>query len=464
VLLLPGRQRESGVVSIVPGLVRGSGGSRKAVRSMRRNRTVLAAALFLAGVLILWSGLEAAFAQPVITARLRAVPENFSGRCPAKIRFDGVIMVRNNTRPPLRVQYRFLRSDGALSPISTIVFDGNGSKNVSTTWTLGGPSLSSYSGWQSIKILYPQEAESNRANFSVACQAEPPRKPDLVIRSFGLKEWGKCEPNHVIFTFQVTVANIGSAPSPAVPGKAMVQAMDQHGNGWGNGVVLNAIPPGGHQTVVIPVYYLKNDPGHITGAAPHPFRAIADPLKFVDELREDNNLSGVINVDPRSLCRTADIPGTTHPLTEDCIAFNPATAQVKFLNNDWKIVDGNHWMFSFGNKKTEAEQALRVIKHYRVNQSCFVGRPGPSFQYLLRSGAAPSGAMAGEDCVSFNPNTAEVKKISNDWKIVDGSHWMFSFGSKEDEARQALAIIKKYGFTRSCFVGRPNASFQYMRK
>ena len=65
-LLLPGRQRESGVVSIVPGLVRGSGGSRKAVRSMRRNRTVLAAALFLAGVLILWSGLEAAFARQAV--------------------------------------------------------------------------------------------------------------------------------------------------------------------------------------------------------------------------------------------------------------------------------------------------------------------------------------------------------------------------------------------------------------
>ncbi len=34
-------------------------------------------------------------------------------------------------------------------------------------------------------------------------------------------------------------------------GKALVQAMDQHGNGWGNGVPLNAIPPGGQQTVVI---------------------------------------------------------------------------------------------------------------------------------------------------------------------------------------------------------------------
>ena len=104
----------------------------------------------------------------------------------------------------------------------------------------------------------------------------------------------------------------------------------------------------------------------------------------MDELREDNNLSGVINVDPRSLCRTADIPGTTHPLTEDCIAFNPATAQVKFLNNDWKIVDGNHWMFSFGNKEDEARQALAIIKKYGFTRSCFVGRPNASFQYMRK--------------------------------------------------------------------------------
>ncbi|NTV98325.1 MAG: hypothetical protein HGA70_04095, partial [Chlorobiaceae bacterium] len=50
------------------------------------------------------------------------------------------------------------------------------------------------------------------------------------------------------------------------------------------------------------------------------------------------------------------------------------------------------------------------------------------------------------------------------WKIVDGSHWVFDFGGKEAEARAAFAIIKKYGFTRSCYVGRPNPSFQYLRK
>lgn len=138
----------------------------------------------------------------------------------------------------------------------------------------------------------------------IYAQAAKEKKPDLVIRSFGLKSWGKCAPKHVIFTFQVTVANIGNAPSPAIRDKALVQAVDQHGNGWGNGVMLGAIPPGGSQTVLIPVYYLMDDPGHITGASPHPFKAIADPLKLVDELKEDNNEStNVIQVNPKDLCR-----------------------------------------------------------------------------------------------------------------------------------------------------------------
>ncbi|ARM30075.1 hypothetical protein [Prosthecochloris sp. HL-130-GSB] len=158
------------------------------------------------------------------------------------------------------------------------------------------------------------------------------------------------------------------------------------------------------------------------------------------------------------------LPLSPQVLQEDCIPFNPATTTVKNVNGSWKIVDGNHWMFDFGNKKDEALKALRVIKHYNLNQSCFVGRPDPSFSYMLKSGNAPQGPVSGEDCVRFNPNTIEVKNIANRWKIVDGSHWVFDFGDKEDEARKAYAIIRKYGFTHSCYVGRPDPSFQYLRK
>jgi hypothetical protein len=72
--------------------------------------------------------------------------------------------------------------------------------------------------------------------------------------------------------------------------------------------------------------------------------------------------------------------------------------------------------------------------------------------------------MKGEDCIAFNPATTTVSKINNRWKIVDGSHWMFDFDTNKAEAEQSLAVINKYNFTHSCFVGRPNPSFTYLRK
>lgn len=60
-----------------------------------------------------------------------------------------------------------------------------------------------------------------------------------------------------------------------------------------------------------------------------------------------------------------------------------------------------------------------------------------------------------EDCVSFNPKTVTAKQISGRWKVVDGTHWMMDFGSKQAAAKQAVKVIKYYGMNRMCFVGRP---------
>jgi hypothetical protein len=281
-------------------------------------------------------------AREPIEAHLSASPGHYVGKCPGKITFTGKIMVHS---PRItRVQYRFIRSDGASAPVQTWTLQGGpAEKTVSTTWTIGRD----YTGWMAIKVIYPRTYESNKANFTIKCATKLEPRPGM---------------------------------RPVKPGVA-----------------------------------------------------------------------GGMHLTPR-------------PGPEDCVSFNPATTTVKQINGHWKIVDGSHWMFDFGSNQAEARKALSIIKHYRMNRSCFVGRPNPSFKYMLVNGHAPTGAMSGEDCVSFNPATIQVKKINGSWKIVDGSHWMFDFGSNEAEARQAFAIIKKYGFTRSCFVGRPGPSFEYLRK
>ncbi len=150
--------------------------------------------------------------------------------------------------------------------------------------------------------------------------------------------------------------------------------------------------------------------------------------------------------------------------TEDCIGFNPNKVKAKKVNGRWKVVHGSMLMLDFNKKKADADKAVKIIKHYKLDRQCFVGRPDAPMQYYTVKGKAPTGALSGEDCIGFNPNKVEAKKINGRWKVVDGSHWILDFNKKEAQARIAVKIIKHYGFKYVCFVGRPHAPMMYFRK
>ena len=139
---------------------------------------------------------------------------------------------------------------------------------------------------------------------------------------------------------------------------------------------------------------------------------------------------------------------------EDCIAFNPDNCRVDLINGNYKIVDGSMWLLDFGQEKAEAYKALEIIQHYRLNSQCFVGRPDPSMSYWLANGSAPSGSLAGEDCMAFNTDNCRVDLINGNYKIVDGSIWLLDFGQEKAEAYEALKIIQRYRLNSQCYVGR----------
>jgi hypothetical protein len=161
-------------------------------------------------------------------------------------------------------------------------------------------------------------------------------------------------------------------------------------------------------------------------------------------------------------------------LQEDCTSFDPVTASVQNIQGSWKVVTGNGiWMLDFGsgpNSQVNAQKAMGIIKQYKFTSQCFIGRPMPAMQYYLVSGGgsgssnnnkAPSGTFAGQDCISFNPQTTTVQQIGASWKVVDGTHWIIDFGTSQANANKALSIIKKYDFSQICFVGRPNPPMMY---
>ena len=150
---------------------------------------------------------------------------------------------------------------------------------------------------------------------------------------------------------------------------------------------------------------------------------------------------------------------------EDCLPFDPKRVAAQKINGTWKVVDGNHWMLDFGSKEAEAKKAVKIIKHYKMNQICFVGRPSRDqlMMYFKVNSQAPSGPFPGEDAIAFNPANVAALKVGDRWKVVEGAMWMLDFGASEANARKAAWIIKHYNFTRQCFVGRPNAPMMYFR-
>ncbi len=67
----------------------------------------------------------------------------------------------------------------------------------------------------------------------------------------------------------------------------------------------------------------------------------------------------------------------------DCLAFNLTTVHIARIGRDWKVVDGANWLAEFGEDKNKANALLSLIRFYRLDTQCFVGRPDPVMVYWL---------------------------------------------------------------------------------
>lgn len=200
------------------------------------------------------------------------------------------------------------------------------------------------------------------------------------------------------------------------------------------------------------------------------YQGSANETKVIWGTVSGNALKGKM-IYPRVAYRQGLVPGWVEisflatrsaAMKQDCLKFNPAKVTIKREGRQYLMTDGRSRMKMFPNKQ-EAVQALNTIKHYHMNDHCFIGRPDPSLEYWLVNDSAPKGALAHEDCLSFNPANLKITKAGNRWLMSDGPHRMHIFPNRE-EAVQALDAIKKYGFDRTCYIGRPDPSMTYFRR
>ena len=148
-------------------------------------------------------------------------------------------------------------------------------------------------------------------------------------------------------------------------------------------------------------------------------------------------------------------PAGTEALVENLTSFDYRQADIQWLDGRWQLRAGPVWLKDFGRQEADAREAMRLIRELKLTEFGSIGSPRPLLEYWLSGGQAPANALTGSRRTSFERDSLRVEQVQGQWCVRDARQALFSFGYREDEARQALAIIRKYGFDQVGYIGRP---------
>ncbi len=153
-------------------------------------------------------------------------------------------------------------------------------------------------------------------------------------------------------------------------------------------------------------------------------------------------------------CTGPALAQATANLKENLRTFDPQRVERQWHNGGWRLVAGDTILKEFS-RDTEAQQALRIIQELHLNQHGTVGTPQPIMEYWLADGQAPQGMTPGFHPAPFDAHSLRVEQVQGQSCVRDNLQVLFNFGAHADEAQQALAVIRKYGFTQVGYVGQP---------
>jgi hypothetical protein len=137
-------------------------------------------------------------------------------------------------------------------------------------------------------------------------------------------------------------------------------------------------------------------------------------------------------------------------LKEKLVTFPIELAEIRREGGKWFLWAGDLRLKDLGPQEADAREVLRLVRYFHLNQWGTVGHPLPIMEYWLSDGRAPQKMRA-----AFFPFDAESLKVEDapeQYLLRDAKRTLFAFGSRED-ADQALAVIRKYGFTEIGYVG-----------
>jgi hypothetical protein len=174
------------------------------------------------------------------------------------------------------------------------------------------------------------------------------------------------------------------------------------------------------------------------------------------------------------------------PQPENKVAIKAGDVSLKRVQGGWQLWAGQKVLRDFGDRETDARDALNVYRDLRPTEWVTIGTGTPVVEYALVNGRPPGAAglpvaqdsgdpMSGvgnaggfatgpvvtgagaKFVYPIDTRTVRVEAIKGAWCLRDDFNIHLNFGPVKADADQALAVVQRYGFNRIGVVG-PAAS------
>lgn len=136
------------------------------------------------------------------------------------------------------------------------------------------------------------------------------------------------------------------------------------------------------------------------------------------------------------------------------IQFETSHADVRLANGRWLLMADDRIIKDLGPNENDARDALQLVRNFQLNQYGVIGTPRPVLEYWLTDGHAPRGLAFALQRMAFDAASLRVEAWQGQWCLRDARQVLFVFGPHEADARQALAVLCRYGFNQIAYVGQ----------
>lgn len=143
------------------------------------------------------------------------------------------------------------------------------------------------------------------------------------------------------------------------------------------------------------------------------------------------------------------------PQKEKAVRFEGSTVTVRKFQDGWQIWSGGVMLRDFGRSQADAEEAVKVIRELRTTEWVGIGSGRPLVEYGLTNGKPHMPTFTPKVTAAIDLRSVRADNIRGVWCLRDDATIHVNFGREKEDAEQAVAVIRKYGFNRLAAIGTP---------